>query len=229
MASNMALSCEDKSSPNSGNPLKIIYTISLSEVSHFLDAALELLADESFHLPTKPNEICTNAAKRVMDDLKMPSESSKLFCCWVISQLISIVHPAISSNCTQVNKESLWPKLYQLQTTSSFTEQWCSYLTSLEVPAEPIFYQHFTGIIFDNLIKLNIPAVEKKDIDVNSLTFEEEIAIRYVGGYVLKSLKDVERNEEILHGINYLINNTRESNKSDSGSDVWIKEIIEEG
>ena len=114
---------------------------------------------------------------------------------------------------------------YQLQTTSSFTEQWCSYLTSLEVPAEPIFYQHFTGIIFDNLIKLNIPAVENKDIDVNLLTFEEENAIHYVGGYVLKSLKDVERNEEILHGISYLINNTRESNKSDSGSDVWIKEM----
>ena len=66
----MALSREDKSSSNSGNlpnVLKIIYTISLSEVSHFLDAALELLADESFHLPTKPNETCTNAAKRVMD------------------------------------------------------------------------------------------------------------------------------------------------------------------
>ena len=118
MALNMALSREDKSSSNSGNlpnVLKIIYTISLSEVSHFLDAALKLLADESFHLPTKPNETCTNAAKRVMDDLKTPSESSKLFCCWVISQLISIVHAAISPNCTQVNKEALWPKLYQLQ------------------------------------------------------------------------------------------------------------------
>ena len=110
MALNMALSREDKSSSNSGNlpnVLKIIYTISLSEVSHFLDAALELLADESFHLPTKPNETCTNAAKRVMDDLKTPSESSKLFCCWVISQLISIVHAAISPSCTQVNKEAL--------------------------------------------------------------------------------------------------------------------------
>ena len=50
--------------------LKIIYTISLSEVFHFLDAVLELLADESFYLPTKPNGICTNAAKRVMDDLR---------------------------------------------------------------------------------------------------------------------------------------------------------------
>ena len=61
------------------------------------------------------------------------------------------------------------------------------------------------------------------------MTFEEENAICYVGGYVLKSLKDVERNEEILYGINYLITNTRESSKSDSGSDVWIKEINGEG
>lgn len=111
------------------------------EISYFLDAALELLADESFHLPTRPNEICTNGAKSVIIDLKTPSNSSRQFCCWIISKLSSIIQAAISPNCTHINKEVLWPKLYQLQISTTFAEQWCSYLTSIQVPAEPVFYR----------------------------------------------------------------------------------------
>ena len=59
---------------------------------------------------------------------------------------------------------------------------------------------------------------------VNLLTFEEENAIHYVGGYVLKSLKEGEKDEEFLYGINHLIDTSNET-KSDSGSDMWVKEI----
>ena len=123
-----------------------------------------------------------------MADLKTP-DSSRQFCCWIISQLSSIIHAAISPNCTCINKEALWLKLYQLQISTSFADKWCSYLMSLQVPAEPVFYQHYTGIIFDNLVKQNIPNVQENDSIVSPLTFEEENDIRYVGGYVLKSLK----------------------------------------
>ena len=142
---------------------KLYYIVVLFsiEISYFLDAALELLADESYHLPTRPNEICTNAAKSVMTDLKLPSESSRQFCCWIISKLCNIVKAAIAPNCTRINKEGLWPKLYQLQISTAFAEQWCSYLTSIQVPAEPVFYQNYTGIIFDNLVKENIPQTEE--------------------------------------------------------------------
>ena len=41
------------------------------EISYLLDAALELLADESFHLlGTRPIKICINATKSVMTNLK---------------------------------------------------------------------------------------------------------------------------------------------------------------
>ena len=172
------------------------------EISYLLDAVLELLADESFHLPTRPNEICINAAKSVIKDLKTPSDSLRQFCCWIITELSSIVHAAISSECTRINKEALWPKLYQLQISTSFAEQWCSYLTSLQIPTEPIFSQHYTGIIFDNLIKESIPNIEEKTACVTSLTFEEENAICYIGGYVLKCLTEGEKDQELLHGFN---------------------------
>ena len=185
---------------------------------------MELLADESFHLPTKPNEICITAAKCVMTDLKTPSDSSREFCCWMITKLNSIIHAAILPNCTRINKEALWPKLYQFQISTGFAEKWCSYLTSLQVPTDPVFYQHYTGIIFDNLVKQNVPSTEEKDMCISPLTFEEENAILYVGGYVLKCLKEGEKDEEFLYGINHLID-TSNKTKSDSGSDVWVKEI----
>ena len=49
----------------------------------------------------------------------------------------------------------------------------------------------YTGIIFDNLKKQNIPNIEEMDASVNPLTFEKENAIHYIGGYVLKREKRI--------------------------------------
>ena len=71
-----------------------------------------------------------------------------------------------------------------------------------------------------------MPSTEERDTCtyISPLTFEEENAIRYVGGYVVKCLKEGEKDEEFLYGINHLID-TNNKTKSDSGSDVWVKEI----
>ena len=66
---------------------------------------------------------------------------------------------------------------------------------------DPVFYQHYTGIIFDNLVKQNVPSTEEKDMCISPLTFEKENAIRYVGGYDLKCLNEGEKDEEFLYGI----------------------------
>lgn len=194
------------------------------DTSYFLDAVLDLLADESFQLPTKGNETCISSAKSLMNNLKTPSEHSKLFCKWLVTKLNEIVHAAISDD--RVNKEALWPKLYQLQISTSFEERWTSYLTSINIPVEPIFFQHYTRIIFDNLVEQKIPNREEATLSSCSpLTFEEENAIHYVGGYVIKTLKDKEADEELLHGMNHLIDKNVKSTSEVSESAVWVKEI----
>ena len=117
------------------------------------------------------------------------AEESKLFCQWLVTKLSDIVEAAISESC--VNKEALWPKLYQLQVSASFEEKWNSYLMSISVPVEPIFYQHYTRIAFDNLVQQKMPNREQPTLSSSPLTFEEENAIHYVGGYVVKTLRDV--------------------------------------
>jgi len=53
-----------------------------------------------------------------MSDLQTPSEQSELFYKWLVTMLNEIVHTD-----NHVNKEALWPKSYQLHTSSSF-EEW---------------------------------------------------------------------------------------------------------
>lgn len=76
---------------------------------------------------------------------------------------------ALSMQPFYPNALVLTRKHYGLNCTNfrPFAEQWCSYLTSLQVPAEPVFYQHYTEIIFDKLVKQNIPNLEEKDASVS--------------------------------------------------------------
>lgn len=196
--------------------------IFILDTSYLLDAALDLLADESFQLPTKGNEICISSAKSLIVDLKKPTENTEAFCKWLFTKLSDIVHAGISDH--RVNKEVLWPKLYQLQVSLEFEQKWTSHLTLIDVPVEPIFYQHYTRIIFDNLVKQKIPTRKESTVSATQLTFEEENAIYYVGGYVIKALKEKEGDEELLHGMNHLIDKDVKSTSEISAS-VWVKEI----
>lgn len=81
---------------------------------------------------------------------------------------------------------------------------WEKLLCSLQMPICPIFYQHVTANVMEHVIKLKLPVAQSSasSQSVTSLTYEEENAIRYVGGYVVKSvramLKSPEDNELFL-------------------------------
>ena len=63
---------------------------------------------------------------------------------------------------------------------------------------QPVFYQYFTDELFDNLLQKKLRAVldtkvtsvETDDLDSPDLSFEEENGVRYIGGYVVKKLKE---------------------------------------
>ena len=57
------------------------------------------------------------------------------------------------------------------------------------MPKEPLFYQHVTTKVFAALLKQQYEVVVEspfeETIDCN---YEEENAVRYIGGYILRSL-----------------------------------------
>ena len=74
-------------------------------------------------------------------------------------------------------------------------------LTSLSIPTLPVFFQLLTRLIFSDLVGKRISnnivdtSVEADDC---TLTTEEENAVRYVGGYIVRALKAKTKDKQIL-------------------------------
>ena len=67
------------------------------------------------------------------------------------------------------------------------------FLSQVDLNDEPLFYQILTDEIFDQLLKKRLTALQGDSDcteDCAELTFEEENAVRYVGGYVVRKLKE---------------------------------------
>ena len=187
---------------------------------------MDISADESYQLPTKGNDICLCAAKNVATSLQTPSEETRVFCNWLIENLEKIIGSAKKgTGC--LNREKLWTEYYRLQISTAFTEKWKSFLQTVSAPIEAIFFQHCTRILFDNLLKDMFPVHEdnqRKDSDY-SLTTEEENAIRYVGGYVIASLRKHEGDEELLAGLYSFIEKETNEIAVIRASAAWVEEV----
>ena len=63
-------------------------------------------------------------------------------------------------------------------------------MESINAPTDAIFFQHCTRVLFDNLLKDKYPVQQCAYDDQHTyvLIFEEENAMRYVGGYVVATL-----------------------------------------
>ena len=183
-------------------------------------------ADESYHLPTTGNEVCLKAARIMITSLQSPSCETCSFCDWLIQSLETVVNQSLSESSGCLKREKLWKDYYQLQVSTSFKNKWALYLETLNLPAEPIFFQSCTQILFDNILKLKVPVpLRSNDSSASdtSFSFEEENAICYVGGYVVATLKKHEVDDEILHGLDHLIE--RDSDKVKADSATWLQEI----
>ena len=67
------------------------------------------------------------------------------------------------------------------------------------------FYQHITDEVFETLVKetVKVPEAGPEDDEYDEvLTYEEENAVRYVGGYVIHSLKNkIEEFSDVLKDL----------------------------
>ncbi len=91
-------------------------------------------------------------------------------------------------------KEQMWEKFYKLSSSERFRMSWTEFLqTSIGFNACPIFYQFITKTILEGIIKTQFPVISSPSHCVVSLKtqldFEECNALRYCGGYLLRSLK----------------------------------------
>ena len=86
------------------------------------------------------------------------------------------------------DRTELWKKFYVLRRS----KQWREYLELLNLSNEPLFfYQHLTLALFDQML-LDKFKDDARPLETSAIefTYEEENAIRYMGGYVIRKLRE---------------------------------------
>ena len=107
--------------------------------------------------------------------------------------VLLLKHKRLRGNPNELNKERLWRKFQNLTSSDDFTSKWNNFLSQVDLNDEPLFYQILTDEIFDQLLKKRLTVLQGDSDcteDCAELTFEEENAVRYVGGYVVRKLKE---------------------------------------
>ena len=69
---------------------KICDIFCTDDVTHVRNAIMDMMADESYHLPSEANQICLSLAKAVSEELQSQSQDSVAFCTWLVTQLQQI-------------------------------------------------------------------------------------------------------------------------------------------
>ena len=112
------------------------------------------------------------------------------------SEVLKLLDGAfLEQRLTQASRERMWGAYHCIRTSPSFACLWREILQQAKVQVLPKFYQSLTDTLFQRRIEFYFPVpCSSKQVDdgvaeVHILTFEEENAIRYAAGYVLRAVK----------------------------------------
>ena len=132
----------------------------------FQSVITPVLSDDGLTVPTEAAKACLQAANKFSDAFKEPS------------------------------RENGWKSLRMdgWKSFQSFENGWKSFLDVAKIPCDPLFYQHFSQELFEKLLQMKLKPASvslcEEEVTTASLTSDEENAVRYVAGYVLRKIKD---------------------------------------
>ena len=91
----------------------------------------------------------------------------------------------------KTRREKTWGLYHSIHTSASFIGLWVKLLQqSVGMEPLPTFYQHVTDQIFHDLVRQHFPVqLTESTEEANWLGHQEANAIRYVAGYVCRSLR----------------------------------------
>ena len=169
----------------------------------------------------KSSLVC-DMASRVKQHL---SHHESVDCSWLYSDLHRIVDGAGKLKKVYRFKERVWSKFHELRTSDAFQLRWRQFLTANSLSVEPLFYQQVSVHILSELVKgaKKLPAAPPPD-EVPALTYEQENALRYTGGYIVRALKKKNKNDKsVLQDLKELCN--EDDDMEPAESEEWLCSI----
>ena len=194
------------------------------------EAITGVLADPYFTIPTEEAKLCLEGARNIITVLSQTNELQSTFSTWLVTTLEEIVK-SVQSDGQHFNKEKLWIKFHELTSSTEFANEWETFASKLGIgTVSPLLYQHITDIIFESIIKEST-STSTVDFSMSTgatqdcgLTFEEESAIHYVGGYVIRQLKMDKANVQMLPLLEQLTY-SENSQADDDPMRHWVNQI----
>ena len=142
-----------------------------------------MLGDDSIQNDTEGAFICRKMAHDFMGLLDYPNQETAELAIWLDTQLRTVINEACKPGC-KLDKEKLWTKFHKVRSDDTFCKKW--FWKKNKMLKEPIFYQHLTVELFEGLLKCLTSL--KNECEATSMTFEEENSLRYIRGYMMRTL-----------------------------------------
>ena len=182
-------------------------------------------------LPTEEAKFCLEIATKFKEVFKDPSAEGISFAKHLVFQLKLILEKR-----NNLNKEKMWVEFHKLRSSQSFEDRWKTFLDSVKLQNEPLFYQHFTQEVFEKLIEVKLKpasvAVCDHETPIPRLTSDEENAVCYIGGYVVRKIRDALKSPQdkpVLTVLSQLITSPETKETSCSTSQEWTHRISRGG
>ena len=188
------------------------------------EVLLSILKDDGFTIPTAEAKLCLEISRSLLELFSQNTVSCHTHSVWLVAELNGVITQAKKRRSDLLNQEKLWSTYYQLLTSKTFQQKWEKFLSTVKLPQEPLLYQYVTAETFELLIKEKFSSSNDTSLDesvTNTLTFEEENAVRYVGGYVIRVINQKVKNVSIQKVLDEL----KSDEDTNGPAEEWISTI----
>ena len=148
---------------------------------------------EDFSIPSTQATAAVSCAEKVV--LWCEVEANKAVFSTFARNLESLLESCFKDGGTlKVKKEKMWTEYHKLRTTAQYTGVWKSFLKNCNCPHLPTFFQYISDVMIEAMIKKRYAIDERKEKRATNnlppLSTEEEMALRYVAGYVCRKVRE---------------------------------------
>ena len=178
-----------------------------------------ILNDEVMQIDSEGAKLCVCCANSFVQRLSDPSPSDIKFTEEIVSTLNKPIDDTLG--CGKTDSEKIWSNFHKIRSSQEYITKWRNYLLSNNFTTKPVFYQHVTLELFEQLLCQKLQEQDKSTADRNIIIpYEEENAICYMAGYVIRKLKK-------QYSVDFLIEKDKD-NIAETKSTEWIN-LIDRG
>lgn len=129
---------------------------------------VEMANDDALSTNSDGTKLCLAYGETLSKQLSNPTAEDKTFADWLYIVLKDVV---------KKDRSELWTKFHVLRSSKEFCRKWQEYMGHLNLRNEPKFYQHFTLILFEWILRATFKEDVQFEMSTIEFTYEEENAI----------------------------------------------------